>query len=245
MNLLFHLARPMQRVNHLLGAFKHLLLILCIINLLRLLHHELLLRHSHHLPRLHLKHLRTVLKRAPIPIFKPNQQLLLKHIDLLLRIMMVLLVDLQLAEHIPILLLQIFHLPEHHKLLLVYDILRLITHLIISPDLFSLETVATFMLLSIELTLQMIDLLLGLVQVVSDTLDVDATLLCHLSEVQNVLIEALTLFSLLILYKGLLLVDCSAFRLVRMSLLGADIDVFRLLIVFLVFSCIVILLFLL
>jgi hypothetical protein len=101
------------------------------------------------------------------------------------------------------------------------------------------------MLLSIELTLQMIDLLLGLVQVVSDTLDVDATLPCHLSEVQNVLIEALTLFSLLILYKGLLLVDCSAFRLVRMSLLGADIDVFRLLIVFLVFSCIVILLFLL
>jgi hypothetical protein len=44
MNLLFHLARPMKRINHLLSPFEYLLLILGII--LRLLHHELLLRHA-------------------------------------------------------------------------------------------------------------------------------------------------------------------------------------------------------
>lgn len=97
--------------------------------------------------------------------------------------MMILLIDLQLCEHIPILFLQVFHLPEHNELFLVDYILRLVTHLIVGSYLLSLETVTTFVFLAVELRFYLVYLLLSLVKAVSDALDVAATLLRHLPKV--------------------------------------------------------------
>ena len=58
------------------------------------------------------------------------------------------------------------------------------------------------MLLAIEVSPKVVYLLLGLDQVCNDALDVTAAWLRHLAEVQNVLVKALTLFSLLILKEG-------------------------------------------
>jgi len=59
----------------------------------------------------------------------------------------------------------------------------LVTHVIVGSYLLSLETVATFVLLAVELGFQVVNLLLGLVKVVSNALDVAATLLRHLPKV--------------------------------------------------------------
>ena len=71
----------------------------------------------------------------------------------------------------------------------------------------------------------MVYLLLGLDQVFSDALDVTAAWLRHLAEVQNVLVKALTLFSLRILKEGFLLEDCSALGFVRVGMLLVDINI--------------------
>jgi hypothetical protein len=82
---------------------------------------------------------------------------------------MILLVNFQLQEHISKLLPQVFNLPKHHMLLLD------------GSHLLSLKTMATFMLLTVELALEVVNFVLGLVQVVSNAFDVATTLLCHLA----------------------------------------------------------------
>ena len=82
---------------------------------------------------------------------------------------MILQVTFQLQEHISKFLPQVFNL-QHHMLLLD------------GSHLLSLKTMATFMLLTVELALEVVNFVFGLVQVVSNAFDVAATLLCHLAE---------------------------------------------------------------
>lgn len=82
---------------------------------------------------------------------------------------MILLENFQLQEHISKLLPQVFNLPQHHMLLLD------------GSHLLSLKTMATFMLLTVELALEVVNFVLGLVQVVSNAFDVPADIALSLS----------------------------------------------------------------
>lgn len=157
---LIHFASPVQRIYIPLGSLEQRLLI---INIFLDSHHGSIQVTS---GLLHLE-LRLLLadsaslKSPVVPLFKLDQQSFLQNVDLSVGIVRILFVLLQISEKVTVMFFAIFLLAEHHELLFVDDVVHVFsTELIVGTHLVLHVALAPFVLLTIELHLDLVNLLL-------------------------------------------------------------------------------------
>ena len=169
------------------------------------------------------------LKGLSVPSFEARQQLLLNAIHLRLRLLIILLVALKLAERVAVGLLGILHLAQQHKLLLIDDLFRRLTKFIVRLHLIVLEAQFTLVLLAVNTLFQLVDLLFHGVEVVGHILDLLATLLATLAERVDLVVDAHAFIGLLELEERFLLVDGCALgrRLLALMLRSFVLLIFR------------------
>ena len=147
------------------------------------------------------------IKLRSIPLLERADQLLLDGVDLALTLRELCLEVFELGEVVPIDLLQVLHFAEHHKLLLVNDLLGLLGEHVILTQLFILHAHLSFLFLAVKSSLQGINLSLVLVESVRDSLDLSSSLLDRVAMVPDAAFESLARIARLKLDEGLLLID--------------------------------------
>ncbi len=113
----------------------------------------------------------------------------------------------EVAEQVAVFFLQIFHLPEHHELLLINNVIWLVPKLFVIVHLLLMQSLPSFVLLPVQPWLQLVDLGLSQVKFLSDLLNVSAALFCHLSQPVDIWLEQLAFFKLLELNECGLFID--------------------------------------
>ena len=110
-----------------------------------------------------------VFELLSIPELEMRNDLLFDHIDLALVLRVRHLEVLELGEIVPIDLLQVFHLAQHHKLLLVNDIIwgSLVKHVLLFKLLIT-DSDLSLVLFPVKSHLQLIDLLFVTINFCSD-----------------------------------------------------------------------------
>lgn len=181
----------MQRRNVLARTSEHSLLVVAVVLLLlRGLQVRLRLFNLHFLE--HLLVCSALLKVLFVPFLEGDEQFLFVDIDLRLSIKSLLLVDFQTLEHVSVLAFQVFLFSEHDQLLLVNHVFDvLLVHLVIIAHLVTHGALSALLLLAVKLILDLVDCLLGAVQLVSDVLDLLAVVFDALAQADDVVFDLL------------------------------------------------------
>lgn len=146
-------------------------------------------------------------KFLQVPVLVSRDEFLLKHIGLHLGLAELTLDVLQHAKLLPVLLLELFHLPEQLELLLVNDLLGLVLKGVSLVKLVVSVANLSFLLFAVDLRLKLVNLTLRDIEHVGDLLDPQLAGLCSVPLLHDPCLNRIALFGGLVLDESGLFID--------------------------------------